>query len=458
MSKVVILGGGTGGYVAAIRAAQLGAQVALVERDLLGGTCLNRGCIPTKALLGSIQVLTHIQEAADFGIEVTGYRASLARMRARKEQIVATLRKGVQLLLRRNKVEYIAGSGRLLDLHTVAVQTAAGEQRLEADFIILATGSEPARLKGFDFSQPTIMTSTEALGLMEPPQSLLIVGAGAIGCEFACIFSALGTQITMVEMMEQILPQEDKRLAGYLAQSLSKRGIRILTKTVVESIAEYRPNGVTARLSNGETIVAEKVLISIGRAPNTRDIGLEEAGVAVNERGFVQVDAYLRTTVPNIYAVGDCKGGPLLAHVAAAEAVCAAENIHGANRQMNYEVVPSCIYTLPEVASVGLTPDKAAAAGVAVNTGRFSFGASGKALAIGQAQGFVQLVADKATDRLLGAQIFGPHATDLIHEAALAIRNGLTASQVAGTIHAHPTLSEAIMEAAHGVHGLAIHG
>jgi len=444
--------------VAAIRAAQLGAQVTLVERDLLGGTCLNRGCIPTKALLASIQVLRYLQEAPDFGIEVGGYKANLAHMQARKEQIVATLRNGIQLLLRRNKVEYIAGSGRLVDPHTVAVQTPLGERRLEADYIVLATGSEPAHLRGFDFGHPAILTSTEALELTEPPKSLLIVGAGAIGCEFACIFSALGTQVIMVEMMEQILPQEDRRLAGYLAQSLSKQGIRILTKTVVDAITEYRPTGVMARLTNGETVAAEKVLVSIGRTPNTRGIGLEEAGVAINDRGFVQVDACLRTTVPNIYAVGDCKGGQLLAHIAAAEGLCAAENVHGANKQMDYNVVPSCIYTIPEVASVGLTPDRAAAAGIAVNTGRFSFGASGKALAMGQAQGFVQLVVDKATNRLLGAQIFGPHATDLIHEAALAIRNGLTAAQVAETIHAHPTLSEAIMEAAYGALGRAIHG
>ena len=456
--RVIVLGGGPGGYVAALRAAQLGAVVTLVEKDLVGGTCLNRGCIPTKALLASADALARARSGEAYGFSVSGEIApDFGAMMARKERVVTQIRDSVEVLLKKAGVTVVRGSGRLVEGPAVLVETGEETIVYEADKIIIATGSEPAALPMFDFDQPAVLTSTSALELPETPDSLLIVGAGAIGCEFASFFAELGTQVTMVEMMPQMLPQEDARLAKQFQGVYRKRGIQVMVNTKVDEITEYAADHVVAKLSDGSEVTAEKVLVSVGRSPNTSGIGLEEVGVELDERGYVRADEQLRTSVADIYAIGDVNGGMLLAHVASHEGVVAAENCCGVERQRDLRFVPSCTYSHPEVASVGMTADEASAQGHEVATGTYRFPALGKAVALGEDVGYVQLVSDKKTDALLGASMMGPHVTDLIHEVALSLQNGLTVRELGGTIHAHPTLAEAVMEAAHDVHGESVH-
>ncbi len=456
--RIVIIGGGPGGYVAGIRAAQRGADVTVVEKDLLGGTCLNRGCIPSKALLGSVEALHKARSGAEFGFVTAGdIKPDFARMMERKSSISKLLRDGIHALFKKNKVKLVAGDGRITGAGTVQVETADGTVTLEADKIIIATGSEPARLPFFDFDQPTVLTSTSALELASIPETLLIIGAGVIGCEFASVFSELGAKITMVEMMPQMLPLEDTRLAKQFQQIFKKKGIEVLLKTKVDGIAEYGANHITANIEGGRQITAEKMLVSIGRQPNSKGIGLEAVGVETDGRGYIVVNDKLETSAPNVYAIGDVNGGILLAHVASYEGLVAVENCLGGDQKRELKVVPSCIYTLPEIASIGLTEDQARDEGFEPITGTFRLGAAGKALAIGEAVGYIQIVADRNTDKVLGANMMGPHVTDLIHEIAVAIKNDLTVRQIGDTIHAHPTIGEALMEAAHDVHGESVH-
>jgi dihydrolipoamide dehydrogenase len=467
--RIVIVGSGPGGYVAALRAARLGAAVTLVEQDLIGGTCLNRGCIPTKALLASAEALARARSGEDYGFRVTGeVRPDFSGMMTRKERVVTQVRESVEFLLKRAGVKLIRGRGRLVPDCRVLIETgeAAGSESgegktetmtLEADKIIIATGSEPTHLPLFDFAQPSILTSTSALELSEVPESLLVVGAGAIGCEFASFFSELGSRITMVEMMPQMLPQEDARLAKQFQGVYRKRGIEVLLNTKVESILEYAADHVVAKLSDGSEVTAEKVLVSVGRRPNSAGLGVEDVGVETDGRGFIVVDESLRTSVPDVYAIGDVTGGIMLAHVASHEALVAADNCLGGTRERDLRFVPSCTYSHPEVASVGLTAGQAAEREYEPVTGTYRFPALGKAVAIGEEVGYVQLVADKKSNRLLGASMMGPHVTDLIHEVAVALQNGLTARQLGDTIHAHPTLAEAVMEAAHDLYGESVH-
>ncbi len=460
--RVTVIGGGPGGYVAALRAARHGAAVTLVESDLIGGTCLNRGCIPTKALLASADALARARAGEEYGFEVAGdIKPDFGRMMARKDGVVARLRDNVEVLLKKAKVEVVRGTGRFAGPGKVEVErteTAGGEKvTIEADKVIIATGSEPARLPMFDFSHPNILTSTEALSLEQVPESLLIVGAGVIGCEFASFYSELGTKITMVEMLPQMLPLEDLRLAKQFQSTYRKRGIQVLLKTKVESISEYADDHVTAKLSDGSEVTTQKILVSVGRKPNTAGIGLETVGVEVDARGYVVVNDYLETTAPDIYAIGDVNGGQMLAHVASYEAFVAVDNCLGKRRARDLRSTPSCTYSTPEVASVGLNEEQAVESGYQPVTGTYRFAALGKAMAMGEETGFVTLVADKETDLVLGASMMGAHVTDVIHEVAVAIQNGLTVSQLGETIHAHPTIAEAIMEAAHDVHGESVH-
>ncbi len=459
--RIVVIGGGPGGYVAALRAARLGAAVTLVENDLIGGTCLNRGCIPTKALLASADALARARAGEEYGFEVVGeVKPDFARMMGRKEGIVTRLRESVEALLKKAGVEVLRGTGRLAGPGKVLVErdeASGGSVTVEADKIILATGSEPARLPMFDFSHPAILTSTEALALQTAPESLLIVGAGVIGCEFASFYNELGTKITMVEMLPQMLPLEDLRLAKQFQSTYRKRGIQVLLKTKVESISEYADDHVTAKLSDGSEITAEKILVSVGRKPNTAGIGLETVGVEVDPRGYVIVNEYLETTAAGVYAIGDVNGGQMLAHVASYEAFVAVDNCLGERRARDLRSTPSCTYSTPEVASVGLNEEQAVESGYQPVTGTYRLAALGKAMAMGEETGYVQLIADKETDLLLGASMMGAHVTDVIHEVAVAIQNGLTVSQVGETIHAHPTIAEAVMEAAHDVHGQSVH-
>jgi dihydrolipoamide dehydrogenase len=457
-TRIVVLGGGPGGYVAALWAARLGASVALVEKDLIGGTCLNRGCIPTKALLASAEALSRARSGEEYGFQVTGeVRPDLPRIMERKARIVSQLRENVEVLLEKAGVELVRGTGRLAAGKQVLVDTGTETVTLAADKIIIATGSEPARLPMFDFDQPAILTSTSALELQQIPASMLIVGAGAIGCEFASFFAEMGTQITIVEMMPQMLPLEDKRLAKQFQSVYRKRGVQVLLKTKVESIVEYAADHVVARLSDGSDLTVEKILVSVGRRPNSSEVGLEASGVELDGRGYVVVNDYLETTAPDIYAIGDVNGGMLLAHVASYEALVAVDNCLGSRRKRDLRSTPSATYSSPEVASVGLNEEQALESGYQPITGTYRFAALGKALAIGEDVGYVQLVADKETDLLLGANMMGPHVTDVIHEVALAVQNGLTVKQLGDTIHAHPTIAEAVMEAAHDVHGHSVH-
>jgi dihydrolipoamide dehydrogenase len=456
-AQLVVIGAGPGGYVASIRAAQLGASVVLVEKDKVGGTCLNRGCIPTKCLLASTHVLDVINKAEDFGVEVKDAQPKFSRMMERKEQVVAELRQGIRQLLKTNKVKFVKGEATLVSPQKIRVAGAQGTEEIEADKIIISTGSVPVKPPIFDFAHDAVLTSDEALKLGEPPKRLLIVGSGVIGLEFACVFSSLGTQVTMVEMMDQILPTEDMIIAVQMQRILERRGIVFHIQTKVEGIKNYSSNGVTATLSNGEEIVAEKMLVSIGRRPNTKGYGFENLGIEMGRTGNIIVDAKMQTSVNGIYAIGDAIGGIMLAHVASAEGITAAENATGHEATLDYSAVPSCVYTSPEIASVGLTADKAQKLGKEVKIGKFPFTASGKALTTGEDVGFAQIVVDRQTNRVLGAQIIGPHATELISEVALAVKWGLTAEQIGTTIHAHPTLAESIMEAAENACGRAIH-
>jgi dihydrolipoamide dehydrogenase len=456
-AKVVIIGAGPGGYVAAIRAAQLGSGVVLIEKSLLGGTCLNWGCIPTKALLACAEAMETIREAGDYGIKVGDPVPDLKAMVERKEKISEQLRNGIGQLLKANKVEVVKGTARLTSPNQVAVETEGGSKTIETEKVIIATGSEPARLPTFDFDKPAILTSTEGLELTEIPKAMIIVGSGVVGSEFATIYNALGTKVTMVELMARILPTEDERISQQMKRILNKKGIEILTETTIDEMVEYRPDGVKAKLSNGEILEADKLLVSIGRSLNSANLGLEEAGVELGKRGEIVVDEHMETNVSGVYAIGDVVGGILLAHVASFEGICAAENAMGMESAMNYNVVPACIFTEPEIASVGLTPAKAEEKGIEIKVGRFMFGGLGKALAMGKGQGFIQLVVDAPTDKIIGCQIMSAHASDLIHELALAIQVGVTARDIGKTVHAHPSLAEAVMEAAEAVHDQAIH-
>jgi len=459
MYDAIFIGGGPGGYAAAIRAAQLKAKVAVVEKDALGGTCLNRGCIPTKALVSTVARLDAIRSAGEFGLQVHETGIDLKQMLARKDRVVEQLTGGIGLLFKKHKVELLPGTGRVSAPGKVEVRAAGGTiTEYETKNIILATGSEPALIKSLGYDGQKVITSTEALKLTQLPGRLLIVGGGVIGCEFATIFSRLGVKVTIIEALPQILSKIDSEIARRLAGVLKRQGITIKTGV---PIAEVKKEGeeVKAVLPGGEEITADQILISIGRSFNTENLGLEEIGVKRGSKGEVEVNDYLQTSVEGIYAIGDITNKIQLAHVATAQGLRLVENLFGAQvKPMDYRCVPSCIYTLPEVSSVGLTSEEAKEQGININTGKFSFGANGRALAAGEAEGIVKVLADAQTDRIVGVHMIGPHVTDLIAEAALAVQNGLTVEEVVATIHAHPTLAEAFLEAAEAVHGQSIHG
>jgi len=457
--SIIIIGGGVGGYVAAIRAAQLGAQVTLIEKDTLGGTCLNRGCIPTKALLQSADILAKIKDAAAFGISAEKVSIDFSVITKRKEAVVKQLVAGVASLMRKNKIRVIKGIGTLIDSKTVGI--LGGSDKISADSIIIATGSKAstAPIKGID--EPGVITSDEALAMERPPKSIVIIGGGVIGLEFAQIMHRLGSKVTIVEMMPQILPAEDTDIASMLDGILGKDGIEIFTNATVSSIRSAEQKGsvvsFTTKDGNGEQErIAEKVLLSVGRCPNTDDLGIDKMGLAM-EKGRLVVSERMETNIPGVYAVGDVVGGFMLAHVAMDEGKCAAENSMGAERKIDYRAVPRCVYTSPELAGVGLTEAEAKEEYGEIKVGRFPFIANGKALIQNETKGLVKIIADARYGQILGVQILGPQATELIAEAVLAIRMEATFEDIASTIHAHPTLSEAVMEAALDAGGKTIH-
>jgi dihydrolipoamide dehydrogenase len=455
MSKILVLGGGPAGYVAALRAAQLGAAVTLVEQREIGGTCLNRGCIPTKALVAAAERLRMARSAAAFGVLTSDVGVDFAAMMQRKSDVTAQQRAGVEHLLKARKVEVVQARGRLVGASELALDDGCA---LTGDAIILATGSEPARPSLFDFSDSRVLTSDELLALPALPASIVIVGGGVIGCEFASIFAELGTAVTVVEMMDQLLPGEDKRAAKALQQAFKKTGIDVLLGDAVTEVDTSSAASVGVRLAGDAEAAGDVVLVAIGRRPLSRDLGYAEAGIEIDAGGFVVVDDTLRTSVAGVFAAGDLAGPPMLAHWAYHEgAVAAANAVSGGRLTVDRTVVPNCIFSHPEVASVGLTEDRAADAGVNVVVAGVRFNANSKAVIEGESDGFVRIVADAGSGAILGATLVGPKATELVHELALAIRNGLTLDNVATTIHAHPTLSEAIGEAALSARGRGIH-
>ena len=452
---ILVVGGGPGGYVAAIRAAQLGARTALIEERELGGTCLNRGCIPTKALVESARAYSTARRGAEFGIVCSDLRPDYARMSQRKDEVCARLRKGVQSLLERSKVEIIVGRGKLADRHTVEVSSAGEPRKVSAHHLILATGSEPAKPASFPFDGKSVLTSDDALRLQEIPKNLLVVGGGYIGVEWASIFGELGARVTIVEMMDQLLPRSDADLAKELFRIFKKSGIDIHLQTQVKSV-KVQADGVACELSSGKSVVADKVLVAVGRALNSREIGLEAAGVK-SERGAILIDEHCRTNVPNIYAIGDVTGKIQLAHVASRQGIIAAECAMGHDRKMDYRVVPSCVFTHVEIGSVGMTSAECAAAKIEVKESRFPFMALGKAQAIGETQGWAKIIAEAKTGEVLGVHVIGAHASDLIAEAGLAMAMEATVEEIAHTIHAHPTLPEVFSEAAMAWLGRGVH-
>ena len=463
---IAILGAGPGGYVAAIRAAQLGAQVTVIEQQALGGVCLNWGCIPSKALLSVIELGDKLKKAEDLGLLLPGPpRYDLARMVARKNKVVASLVKGIATLFNAWKIEVVDGRGTLVDARTIAVTAKDGAQRqVQADAILIATGSSWPQLAQFPVDGTTIITSKQALDLESAPPRMIILGAGVEGCECASLFSGLGTQVTMVELQAAVLPLEDEEVSVLMARELKKRGVDVRTGTTIQE-TQVRDGLVVANLKDGSTVEAEMLLVSIGRGFQSRDIGAEAAGIALGKRGEILVDDRMETNVPGVYAIGDVVGKAMLAHVASAQGKVAVENILGHPTTIRYEVIPAGIFTLPEVGRVGLTErqarEQAQAAGQdpeqAVKVGRFRYAALGKAQATGDITGLFKVIADAATGRLLGAHIVGAHAADLIHEAALAMETGATVLQIAHMIHAHPTLAEGFLEAVEDVEGCAIH-
>jgi dihydrolipoamide dehydrogenase len=451
---ILILGGGPGGYVAAIRAAQLGAHTALVEERELGGTCLNRGCIPTKALVESARAFSTARRGAEFGVACSDVRPDYARMGRRKDEVCARLRKGVESLLKKSRVEVIAGRGRLADRHTIEV-TGAEARKVSAHNLILATGSEPLKPASFPFDGQSVLTSDDALRLQEIPKSLLVVGGGYIGVEWASIFGELGASVTIVEMMDQLLPRSDADLAKELFRIFKKSGMDIHLQTQVKSV-KVQADGVACELSSGKSVVAEKVLVSVGRALNSREIGLEAAGVK-SERGAILIDEHCRTNVPNIYAIGDVTGKIQLAHVASRQGIVAAECAAGRDRKMDYRVIPSCVFTHVEIGSVGMTSAECASAKIEVKESRFPFMALGKAQAVGETQGWAKIIAEAKSGEVLGVHVIGAHASDVIAEAGLAMAMEATVEEIAQAIHAHPTMAEAFSEAALAWLGRGVH-
>ncbi len=500
MMRVVVLGAGPGGYVAALRTAQLGAEVTVVERGAVGGVCLNRGCIPTKTLLAAVNALRSVREVERYGVSASEPQADWLGMLAVKERVVANLRKGVEHLLKKNKVKLVSGFARFRSRREVEVEgpDRAGHL-IEADRVIIATGSSPQPLPAMiraasslpracrgvnersnleparpalpsdpdsdqcqdDCSAPAVapylLTSDECLELRAVPASLMIIGGGAIGVEFAYIFAGLGAQVTLVEMMPRILPAEDGDVSEELARELRRLKIRVMTDCRLEGIVSAGTGSFQTRLSSGDTASVSAVLVAVGRRPNSADLNLDAAGVHVDALGRVTVNEKMETSAAGIYAIGDVAGGMLLAHKASAEGIVAAENAFGANSRIDYNSVPRCIFTEPQSAAVGLTEEEAKTKGLQYRVGKVPFRAIGKAHAVQKTAGFAKIIAEQPGGRLLGAHMVGHGVAEMIHEVALALRLGLDVSAISSTVHAHPTLSEAIYESALAAQGRALH-
>ncbi|KAB8140854.1 dihydrolipoyl dehydrogenase [Chloroflexia bacterium SDU3-3] len=465
---VVVLGAGPGGYVAAIRCAQLGLKTAIVERQYMGGVCLNVGCIPTKALLHSAELYDEVREMEKFGIKISGAELDWPGVMANKDRVVKKMTGGVSFLMKKNKIDVHNGTGKLANSHTIVVTDNNGkETSVEANTIILALGGKWGRdiaQIGAIIDEDRILSSTGGLNQKSVPKSLIVVGAGAVGCEFSSMYRGFGSEVTLLEMMPRLVPNEDQEVGEELMRNFSKRGIKVKAGVKVSKV-EKAADSVTATYTTAdgkeESVTAEKMILGIGAPiPNTRDVGLNETGVELDDRGYIKVNTFMQTSVPNIYAIGDCVDkGPYLAHKASAEGVVAAEAIAGHHAQpIDYSKVPACTYCYPEIGSVGLTEQKAREKGYEVKVGKFPFSANGRATILGQNGGFVKIVSDAKYDEVLGVHIIGPNATELIAEGAVALTHEATTESLMRTIHAHPTLYEALGEAEHAASsGAAIH-
>lgn len=455
--QVGILGGGPGGYVCALRAAQLGLSVLLIEGEKLGGTCLNRGCIPTKALVKSADLWREMGRAEEFGLFAGEKRFDYSAVAARKDQVVNSLVSGVDKLMKAAKVQVVKGWGEFNSLGQISVQTEKGAENYQVENVILATGSVPARLPIPGADLPGVATSDEILAGTELPQNLVIIGGGVIGLEFASIYESFGVKVSVVEMLPTLLPTIDEEIPKRLTPLLKRSGIDVYTKTAVKQIRREGENLVVEieDAKGLKEIQADQVLLSTGRRPNLQGIDVKALGLEL-ERGAIKVNSQMQTNLPNVYAIGDVVGGIMLAHVASEEGIVAAEHIAGHSPAMSYKAIPSAIFTHPEIATVGITEQELKASGKEYHASKFPFSANGKALALGESVGLVKILAD-AEGVVVGASIMGPQASTLISELVIAVEKGLRAEDIAGTVHAHPTLPEAVMEAAHGIKGKPLH-
>ena len=465
MSKkidIIVIGGGPGGYVAAIRAAQLGFKTAVIEKENLGGICLNWGCIPTKALLKSAEVYDIVKNrAGSFGVKTEGVDFDFAKIIKRSRNVSKKVSKGVEFLMRKNEIEHIKGFGKISAGNKIDVLDPGGKmiEQIESDKILIATGAHPRTFEQIPVDRKKIITSSEAMTLEKQPESLVIIGAGAIGVEFAYFYNTLGTKVTIIEMLDRILPVEDREISDVLAKSLKKSGIKILTSTSVSKAEVVEGNVIVTFEKEGkkDTISAELALNAVGVTGNITGFGLEELGVETDRR-FIKVDKNYKTNIPDIYAIGDVNGPPWLAHVASVEGITCVERIKGMDiPNVNYNAIPGCTYCNPQVASIGLTEEKALEQGKQIRVGRFPYTASGKAGAVGEREGMVKLIFDDEYGELLGAHIVGAEATDMIAELGIAISHEADYESILRTVHAHPTLSEMVMEAAGNAYGESIH-
>ena len=458
---VAILGAGPGGYVAAIRAAQLGMKAAVVERGELGGVCLNVGCIPTKAMLHSAELLDEAREGKRVGVVADNVRVDWAGVMGHKERVVKQMTGGVGGLMKKNKIDVVRGFGRLASPTSITVSGDGGDQTVNARNIIVATGSAPRTLPFAPIDEEVILSSTGILALKEVPKRLVVIGGGIIGCEFASAYRSFGSEVTILEALSRLLTTEDEEISAELGKAFNRRGIKTQVNAKATGV-DRSEDGVVVSFADKDgkeqQIPGDKLLVAVARGPLTKEIGLEDLGIATDERGYIKVNDMMQTNVPSVYSIGDCVPTTWLAHVASAEGILAVEHMAGRHVEpINYDKIPACTYCSPEVASIGLTEAKAKERGYEVKVGKFPFSANGKATILANRTGFVKIVADKQYDEVLGVHLIGPRATELIAEGGIALSHEATGESLVHTIHAHPTLYEAILEAGHGLIDGPIH-
>ena len=456
---LVVIGSGPGGYVAAVRASQLGLKTACVEKDRVGGVCLNWGCIPTKALLKNAEIFHNIKNASHFGISVPNYEFDFEKVVKRSRSVADRLSKGIDILFKKNNITKFVGTAKLISQNEITVLTNSGSETISAKKILIATGGKSKSLPNLDFDSEKIISAKDAMLLTNVPKNLVVIGAGAIGVEFSYIYNVFGSKVTLIEMLPHVLPVEDDEISDQVERSLKKQGIKILTNTKLQQINKNNDGFLVniETVKGVESVEAEKVLVAVGVQPNSSGLGLEELGVTV-DRGFIKVDSNYETNIKNIYAIGDVIGPPLLAHKASAEAINCIEKIKGVTKtNIDYSSIPGCTFCNPQVGSVGLTEREAKEKGINYVVGKFPYSGNGKAVSAAETEGFVKLIFDKDTDILIGAHVVGHNAAELLGELTLAKSNNLTAKEIINTVHSHPTLSEIIMESAAIIHGEAIH-